>query len=50
MEYEAPEVRDYGDLLQLTAASGTFGNEDGTGKVVSVHADPLAEVTVQLFP
>jgi hypothetical protein len=33
--YEKPVVRDYGDLVQLTAASGYRGPEDGMIK------DPL---------
>jgi hypothetical protein len=50
MSYESPEIRDYGDLLEITAASGILGSEDGAGKVVSGGVDPIAQVTVQLFP
>jgi hypothetical protein len=28
-EYEAPRVKVYGTLQELTAASNNFGNEDG---------------------
>lgn len=50
MSYEAPEIRDYGDLLDITGAAGSLGNEDGAGKTVTVGVDPIAQVTVQLFP
>ena len=50
MAYEAPQIRDYGDLLELTAAAGTLGSEDGAGKVVTAGVDPIAQVTVQLLP
>lgn len=48
--YEVPEVRDYGDLLDITAAAGSLGTEDGAGKTVSVDGGSLGSVTVQLFP
>jgi hypothetical protein len=32
MTYETPTVRDYGDLLELTAATGSGSTEDGTNK------------------
>lgn len=50
MSYEQPKVTDYGDLLDLTAASGAVGGEDGAGKSVQVVVDPIAQVTVQLLP
>ena len=31
-EYEAPETRDYGDLLELTGHKGMSGAEDGCSK------------------
>jgi hypothetical protein len=37
MDYEAPEVVDYGDLLELTAAVGLFGTEDGGSKILPTH-------------
>lgn len=50
VKYEEPEIRDYGDLVELTRASGAFGSEDGAGKTVYVVVDPIAEATVQLLP
>lgn len=50
MKYEEPEIRDYGDLVEMTRASGAFGSEDGAGKTVYVVVDPIAEATVQLLP
>lgn len=50
MSYEEPEIRDYGDLLEITAAAGQVGSEDGAGKVIAGGVPGLAEVTVQLFP
>ena len=50
MKYEEPKIRDYGDLLDVTRASGTIGGEDGAGKAVQVTVDPIAQVTVQVFP
>jgi hypothetical protein len=32
MTYEAPQLSDYGDLAELTAATGTGKVEDGTNK------------------
>lgn len=37
MEYEEPRVVDYGDLLEITAATGLFGTEDGGTKVLPFH-------------
>lgn len=37
MQYEEPAVVDYGDLLDLTAATGLFGTEDGGSKVLPNH-------------
>jgi hypothetical protein len=34
--YEKPVVRDYGDLLAITQASGSIGAEDGGGKVIFI--------------
>lgn len=35
--YEPPVVRDYGDLVELTAASGFIGPEDGGFKLAIHH-------------
>ncbi len=37
MQYEEPSVVDYGDLLELTAATGLFGTEDGGSKIDPTH-------------
>lgn len=37
MTYEPPVVVDYGDLLEITAATGLFGTEDGGTKVLPFH-------------
>jgi len=50
LKYEEPEVRDYGDLLDVTRAAGTIGTEDGAGKVIQAGVDPVVEVTVGIFP
>jgi hypothetical protein len=38
--YELPVVEDYGDLLELTAASGFTGPEDGGNKLSIHHTAP----------
>ena len=50
MSYEQPQIRDYGDLLDMTAATGAVGGEDGAGKSISVDANPIAQTTIQLLP
>ena len=50
LKYEEPEVRDYGDLLDVTRATGSIGTEDGAGKVIQAGVDPVVEVTVGIFP
>jgi hypothetical protein len=35
MEYERPEIRDYGTLVELTASNGAVESEDGIGKVIN---------------
>ena len=50
MSYEDPRVADYGDLLDMTAAAGAVGAEDGAGKSVQVDANPVAQLTVQVLP
>ncbi|MGH2951270.1 MAG: lasso RiPP family leader peptide-containing protein [Solirubrobacterales bacterium] len=39
-QYEAPTVRDYGDLVELTAATGFTGPEDGGSKLLIHHSAP----------
>ncbi len=46
--YEVPTVRDYGDLVELTAASGFSGPEDG-GHKLSIH-HTATPVTTPLSP
>jgi hypothetical protein len=48
--YTPPEVRDYGDLVELTQAGALGTVEDGTGKQISVVVDPIAQVTLQVLP
>jgi len=33
-EYVKPQLVDYGDLVALTASTGTAGSEDGMGKTI----------------
>lgn len=40
--YESPIVRDYGDLVELTAASGFAGPEDGGSKLSIHHTAPAS--------
>lgn len=40
--YEAPMVTDYGDILDLTAASGFSGPEDGGNKLAIHHTAPAS--------
>ena len=40
--YEPPVVRDYGDLVELTAASGFAGPEDGGIKLSIHHTAPAS--------
>jgi hypothetical protein len=44
--YEKPVIVDYGDLVELTEATGLIGAEDGSGK--RVHA--LVEVSLAVLP
>ena len=50
MSYEKPQVSDYGDLVALTAAGGTVGFEDGSGKNVRAGVDGVGGVSVALLP
>ncbi|MEX2196016.1 MAG: hypothetical protein WD844_12085 [Thermoleophilaceae bacterium] len=40
--YELPVVKDYGDIVELTAASGFSGPEDGGNKLAIHHSAPAA--------
>jgi hypothetical protein len=40
MSYEAPNVTDYGDLVELTAATGFVSDEDGGSKLGIHHVSP----------
>lgn len=40
--YEAPTVKDYGDLVEITAASGFGGPEDGGAKLAIHHTAPAS--------
>ena len=37
MSYEAPQVRDYGTVVQVTQAITLNGPEDGMSKLVPIH-------------
>lgn len=41
-EFTSPVVVDYGDLLELTAASGFTGPEDGGNKLIIHHTAATA--------
>jgi hypothetical protein len=41
-DYEAPTVNDYGSLLEITAASGFSGPEDGGNKLSIHHTQPAS--------
>ncbi len=40
--YELPVIEDYGDLVELTAASGFSGPEDGGSKLAIHHTAPAS--------
>jgi hypothetical protein len=48
--YETPVVKDYGDLVELTSASGVVGTEDGIGKTVQGNIPGAGGVSVGVFP
>lgn len=50
MDYQKPEVVDFGDLLALTAASGSIGSEDGIGKTVQAGVGDVVTVSVGVLP
>ena len=41
-EYVAPTVEDFGDLAELTQATGFVGTEDGGSKLLIHHVAPSA--------
>lgn len=50
MDYRTPTVVDYGDLTDLTLASGIAGTEDGAGKTVQGGAPGIGEVSIGVLP
>ena len=50
MDYEKPEVVDFGDLLELTAAAGSIGTEDGAGKTIKVGVGGVVSASIGLLP
>ncbi len=50
MEYEKPEIVDYGDLVALTAGAGSAGTEDGVGKTVQGGVGGAGSVSVGILP
>ena len=48
--YEKPEVRDFGTIADLTAASGQVGSEDGIGKTIQAGVPGGGAVSVGVFP
>jgi hypothetical protein len=48
--YEPPRLTDYGDLIELTLASGTIGSEDGIGKTVQAGIGGVGGVSIGVFP
>lgn len=50
MEYEKPQVVDYGDLVELTAAAGAAISEDGVGKTVQVGVGDVIEISIGILP
>ena len=41
-KYETPVVIDYGTLVEITAATGLFGSEDGATTLIPFHHNPSA--------
>jgi hypothetical protein len=50
MHYEKPEVVDFGDIVQLTAAAGSIGAEDGVGKTVQIGVGGVISTSIGLLP
>ena len=49
MDYTTPKVVDYGDLVDMTLATGVAGSEDGVGKTIQAEVGPV-DVSVGVFP
>jgi hypothetical protein len=50
MDYEKPEVVDFGDLLELTAGGVLGGNEDGGTKVIKLGVGGLLSASLGILP
>jgi len=50
MVYEQPVISDFGDLLDLTAASGLTNVEDGVGKRIQAGVGGVVGVSVGVLP
>jgi hypothetical protein len=52
MQYERPEVRDHGDLRDLTACGIIGNNEDASNKqgTIGVTIDPIVDLTLCVLP
>lgn len=48
--YTKPQIRDHGDLAQLTAGCALGNLEDGSTKSVSIEIDPVADITLCVLP
>lgn len=48
MSYEKPQVVDYGDLQEMTQATGILGAPDGTGFTIQVVVDPIIDLSIGL--
>lgn len=48
--YEKPEVVDFGSLVELTAAAGSIGSEDGVGKTIQAGIGGLGSASIGLLP
>lgn len=50
MNYEKPTVVDFGDLVDMTLATGQVGSEDGAGKTVQAGVGGVVEVSIGILP
>ena len=46
MDYEKPEVVDFGDIVELTAAAGSIGSEDGVERTAVLEAGDIFYASV----
>ena len=46
LSYEKPQVVDYGDLQDMTQATGTLGAPDGIGFTIQVTVDPVVDISI----